>query len=158
MTIKKLIENLRSNYNPGDHIAAQVWCAGDVLEKAHENNISLTREQANKIIDNLNDDIDPEIGINRDLIQTYIDNYLANNKLVVVVQAGIVTNVFSEESNLKVVVIDLDAKKTGSEDFVTEMKWPDTQYDKERIKDLLASKKNEKETPIKKEVHVSLLD
>ena len=58
------------------------------------------------------------------------------NILVVVVEKGIVTEVYSPDANMKVIVVDIDNRKIG-EDSVTEFTWPDTQFDDERVEELL---------------------
>ena len=58
------------------------------------------------------------------------------NILVVVVEKGIVTEVYSPDANLKIIVVDEDNRKVG-ESFITEFSWPNTQFDDERVEQLL---------------------
>ena len=57
-------------------------------------------------------------------------------KVIVVIEGGLVTEVFSTNANGKIIVVDLDNRKVA-EDCVTEYSWPETQYDDERVEELL---------------------
>lgn len=57
-------------------------------------------------------------------------------KVFVVIKGGLVTEVYSSNANAKIIVVDMDCRKTG-EDSITEFTWPETQYDDERVEELL---------------------
>ena len=61
------------------------------------------------------------------------------DNVVIVIEGGMVTEVYSDNANEKIVVIDIDNRKIG-EDSITEFTWPDTQYDDERVEELLNGK------------------
>jgi hypothetical protein len=56
--------------------------------------------------------------------------------LVIVIDKGIVSEIYSPDANLKIVIVDLDNKRIG-EDYISESCWPETQYDDERVNELL---------------------
>jgi hypothetical protein len=55
------------------------WSTEDVLMQADAMDIELTEEQADDILDSLENKHDANIGINWDVISFYIDNYLNAN-------------------------------------------------------------------------------
>lgn len=57
-------------------------------------------------------------------------------KVIVVIEGGLVTEVYSSNANGKIIVVDMDCRKTG-EDSITEFTWPETQFDDERVEELL---------------------
>jgi hypothetical protein len=61
---------------------------------------------------------------------------MEENILVVVVEKGMVIEVYSPDANMKIIVVDEDARKVG-EDYITEFFWPETQFDDERVEELL---------------------
>ncbi len=61
---------------------------------------------------------------------------MEENILVVVVEKGIVMEVLSPDADLKIIVIDEDNRKVG-EEYITVFKWPETQFDDNRIVELL---------------------
>ena len=62
-TIRELTERLSRQYEPDMHVAAPVWVEEDVLGRACEMGIPITREQAQTILDDLEDNHDCELGI-----------------------------------------------------------------------------------------------
>lgn len=60
---------------------------------------------------------------------------MKNETVVVVINKGMVQDVYSDNTNLVAKIIDLDLKKNG-EDYQSEFAWPDTQFDEEKIKEL----------------------
>jgi spermidine synthase len=56
--------------------------------------------------------------------------------VVIVVEGGMVTEVYSGNANEKIIIVDIDNRKIG-EDSITEFTWPDTQFDDERVEELL---------------------
>jgi len=53
--------------------------------------------------------------------------------VVVVVKNGLVSEVYSGNANEKIIVVDLDLEK----DRIHIFDWPETQYDDERVEELL---------------------
>lgn len=59
-----------------------------------------------------------------------------SNMIVIVVEGGMVTKIHSGDANAKYVVVDIDNRKVG-ENSISEHTWPDTQFDDEKVKELL---------------------
>jgi hypothetical protein len=73
-TVKEVINYLKKN-SPEEHVAVAVWSEEDVLERAKERKIKITKEQAQDIIDRIDREQDATIGITWDTIDCYIDDY-----------------------------------------------------------------------------------
>ncbi len=58
------------------------------------------------------------------------------DNVVIVVEGGMIQNVYSDNANILATVVDLDEKKVG-EDYINTFEWPDTQFDDEEIKELM---------------------
>lgn len=59
-----------------------IWSTDDVMMQAEIMNIELTEEQADVILDNIERHHDASVGINWDVIEFHIDDYIEeNNKL-----------------------------------------------------------------------------
>ena len=65
-----------------------------------------------------------------------------NDVVVIVIDKGIITETYSDNANQRIIVVDLDNKRNG-EDSVTELSWPETQFDDERVNELLELKPDE---------------
>lgn len=65
-----------------------------------------------------------------------IDEEEIEEKVVIVIKCGLVSEVYSTNANENIIVVDLDNRKVG-EDCITEYSWPETQYDDERVEELL---------------------
>ncbi len=65
-----------------------------------------------------------------------------NELVVLVIEKGIITEVYSCNANQKIVVVDIDNKNVG-EDPITEFTWHETQFDDERVKELLGLEPDE---------------
>ncbi len=61
---------------------------------------------------------------------------MSGDNVVIVIERGAVRNVYSDNSNVQVVIVDIDNKKIG-EDYIFSFAWPETQFDDEEIKDLM---------------------
>ena len=70
-TVANVIEHLKG-YKPDEHIATTIWCEGDVLSRAKELGIEITREQAQDILDNIDHQQDCLLGISWDTLDAYI--------------------------------------------------------------------------------------
>jgi hypothetical protein len=55
------------------------WSTEDVLMQADNMNIDLTEEQADVILDNIEHHHDACVGINWEVIEFHIDNYIEEN-------------------------------------------------------------------------------
>ena len=59
-----------------------------------------------------------------------------SNMVVIVVEGGMVTKIHSGDANARFVIVDIDNRKIG-ENSITEYSWPETQFDDERVEELL---------------------
>ena len=59
-----------------------------------------------------------------------------NDTVVIVIQKGIVSEAYSDNANQRIIIVDLGNKAIG-EDAITEFFWPETQFDDERVEELL---------------------
>lgn len=73
MEVKTLIEHLQQRYQPDDVIAASLWVAEDVLIRAAESGITLTRDQAEAVLDMAEDHHDANVGISWDVLDIHIE-------------------------------------------------------------------------------------
>lgn len=55
------------------HVAVAIWCREDVIERAKENDIEITPEQADDILDQIDHRQDCTVGINWDVLDYYIE-------------------------------------------------------------------------------------
>jgi len=58
------------------HVAVAIWQREDVLRRAKDNDIEITTEQADEIIDQIDRRHDCTVGINWDVLDYYIDDHL----------------------------------------------------------------------------------
>lgn len=72
-TVKEVIERLSRNHKPDEHIAAAIWCEGDVLGRAEELKIKITRGRAQEILDLIDRGHDASMGISWDTIDNYLE-------------------------------------------------------------------------------------
>lgn len=61
--------------------------------------------------------------------------------VVLVIEKGIITEAYSCNANQKIVVVDKDNEAIG-EKSILEFTWPETQFDEERVQQLLGVKFN----------------
>ena len=61
-----------------------------------------------------------------------------NDLVVLVIDKGIVSEAYSDNANQRIIIVDLDNRKIG-EDSITEFSWPETQFDDERVEELLGA-------------------
>ena len=61
-----------------------------------------------------------------------------NDLVVIVIDKGIVSEVYSDNANQRIIIVDLDNKTIG-ENAITEFSWPETQFDDERVEELLGA-------------------
>jgi hypothetical protein len=58
------------------------------------------------------------------------------DNIVIVIEGGAVRDVYSDNSNIQAIIVDIDNKKIG-EDYIYTFSWPETQFDDEEIKELM---------------------
>lgn len=71
--VADVIEKLNTNYQPDEHIAVAIWCEDDVIGLARERGKVVTREQAQQILDTIDNKQDCSIGISWDVLDAHID-------------------------------------------------------------------------------------
>ena len=76
MKVSRLIEHLQTYHSPDEYVVAHIWLVDDVIARASEGGIQLTKEQAEDIIENIHNHIDCELGVSWDTIDVYTDDYL----------------------------------------------------------------------------------
>lgn len=70
-TVKEVIKRLK--WNGEQHIAVAIWSEDDVLGRASERDIKISREEAREIIDLMDNKQDCSIGITWDTIDCYLE-------------------------------------------------------------------------------------
>ena len=78
-TVEKVIEHLKT-HKPNLHVAVAIWQTDDVLERAKERKIKISKKQAEEIIDKIDSKQDASLGISWDTIDCYIDDYFYDLK------------------------------------------------------------------------------
>ena len=76
-TVAQLQERLANYHKPDDLVAAAIWCIDDVMARAEERGITLTKAQADGILDLVDRKQDCEYGISWVTIDVFTDEYLA---------------------------------------------------------------------------------
>ncbi len=61
---------------------------------------------------------------------------MSGDNVVIVIEGGAVRDVYSDNSNIQAVIVDLDNKKIG-EEYIFNFCWPEIQFDDEEIKELM---------------------
>jgi hypothetical protein len=61
------------------------------------------------------------------------------DNIVIVIEGGMVTEVYSDNANILATVVDLDEKKVGA-DYIGTFEWPDTQFDEDAIREAIGDK------------------
>jgi len=72
-TIKELKEHIARNYKDGDHVAYAIWSLDDVIERAKENEVKISKKQAEELLDTINDSQDCTQGITWNSIDNELD-------------------------------------------------------------------------------------
>ena len=70
-TVEEAIEKVKQARN--QQVAVAVWCEDDILERAGERKIKITRKQAAEILDEMDAKQDCELGITWTTIDCYLD-------------------------------------------------------------------------------------
>ena len=71
--VSEVIGHLQRNYRPEQHIAYAIWCEEDVMRRALKRKLSITKEQAESILDRMYAKHDAELGITWDTIDCALD-------------------------------------------------------------------------------------
>lgn len=75
-TVKEHLESMKDLYkNPDEHIAVHLWSADDVLGKALDMKIKISKRKANDIIDNIHRHCDSSLGITWTTIECALEEY-----------------------------------------------------------------------------------
>ena len=72
-TVSEVIEHLKT-YKPDEVVAVAIWSVDDVLERAKERKIKISKKQAEEVIDRIHRKQDATLGINWDTIDCYLDD------------------------------------------------------------------------------------
>ena len=75
MQVQDLIMKLNQWYKPDEHLAVHIWSSDDVREAAQELEAELSQEDITNILDNLDNNIDSELGISWDTLRSAIEDY-----------------------------------------------------------------------------------
>lgn len=78
MIVKELIDHLNRMYDPDDHIAAPLWTIGDIEVIASA--AGLSTEDMNEIIDTANHQHEASVGINWDVLENHVVDFLADRR------------------------------------------------------------------------------
>jgi len=76
--VKDQIKWLRNHYQSDEHIAIAIWCEVDIMDAAARRHIPVSRQEAQDILDAIDDKQDCSIGINWDVLDAFIDEHKAN--------------------------------------------------------------------------------
>ncbi len=82
-TVKEYIENLKTRYKDDDYICAPIWVAQDVRDYASSQmdvKEELDDEFCEGVLEGMGDNHDASVGINWDVIGSYIDAYLEEDE------------------------------------------------------------------------------
>ncbi len=75
MQVNDLIHNVKEWYKPDEHLAVHIWSSDDIKEAAQELEAGLSQEDINNFLDNLDNNIDSELGISWDSLRSAIEDY-----------------------------------------------------------------------------------
>jgi len=78
--VREVIDWLSRHYSPDERVAVDIWCVEDVLDRAEERGINISRREAEEIIDDIHKNTDATIGINWDVIDAYLDEVKSRGK------------------------------------------------------------------------------
>jgi len=72
-TVADVIVRLNEQWQPDDHIAVAIWGEDDIIGRAEERDIKISREQAQHILDTIDNKQDCEVGISWVELDIYTD-------------------------------------------------------------------------------------
>jgi len=67
-TVEEVITSLQKNYNPKDHIVCDIWTAFEIKLQAKNDEVNLSDEQVNEIVNEIHVNIDANEGINHEVV------------------------------------------------------------------------------------------
>jgi hypothetical protein len=73
------IERLQT-MNPEESICMNYWQVGDVTGKADEMGVDITNEDAQEILDEIEDNIDSDHGVSWTTLRVYIEDFIEAKK------------------------------------------------------------------------------
>lgn len=73
MKVEELLQQIRNEAEDRDEYALAVWCVEDVLGKAKEMGVKLTRDEAKEVISSIGRHQDCELGITWMTLECTID-------------------------------------------------------------------------------------
>jgi len=79
-TVREIIDWLSRHYSLDERVAVDIWCVEDVLDRAKERGIRISKREAEEIIDDIHKNTDATIGINWDVIDAYLDEVKSRGK------------------------------------------------------------------------------
>lgn len=74
--VKDLIKWLQDQYDPEDVIAYSLWTTEDINAIEEEEEIELTEEEAERVLEWADRKEDASIGINWDVLRYYVDEFI----------------------------------------------------------------------------------
>ena len=80
MQVNELIGILQRQYNQDDHIAVHIWSPEDVFQVAEEIGATISKNEAEEIIDDINRHIDSEYGVSWTTVRCVLEDYLRDKK------------------------------------------------------------------------------
>jgi len=75
MKVKEWIKALRK-LDPEESICVHYWQIGDVLHMAEEMEVKVTKDEAQEILEEIEDNIDSEMGVSWDNIRSGIEDLI----------------------------------------------------------------------------------
>lgn len=78
-TVQEVIGRLNAR-DPNEVVAVAIWCVEDVLARAEERGIKISKEQAEEILDEIDRKQDASLGISWDTIDAYLDDFKKREK------------------------------------------------------------------------------
>ena len=77
-TVRELIRALQNNNELDDVVAYDIWSVGDVMERAGEREIEVTREEAEMILEDMQHHHDCNYGMNWQALDNAIDGIVGD--------------------------------------------------------------------------------
>lgn len=79
MKAKECIERLQT-LDPEESICMHYWQVGDVIGKAEEMGVDITNEEAQEILDEIEDNIDCDLGVSWTTLRAGIEDFVSTRK------------------------------------------------------------------------------
>ncbi len=71
VTVEDLINNLKENYKPNEVLAVAIWSKGDITQAAKEKRLTLTDDQIDMILDDIDRHQDASMGISWETVKFF---------------------------------------------------------------------------------------